>query len=347
MSSIVNLHEYQDLLVELKAKVRQAQLQANLAVNKELILLYWQIGQFILQQQNRSVWGSKIIDNLAKDLKQEFPEMKGFSTRNLKYMRTFAESYDDFEFVQAAPAQITWYHNTTLLDKVKDFHEKKFYMEETLKNGWSRNILVHQIESNLYKRQIQSTKTHNFHETLPATESELAHEMLKDPYKFDFLGIGKEVQEKDLENALVEHITKFLLELGAGFAFVGRQYHLEVANKDFYLDLLFYHTKIHAYVVLELKVDDFKPEYAGKLNFYLSAIDEQLKTNSDNPSIGIILCRGKNKLIAEYALKDMTKPIGVSEYQLTESIPENLRGSLPSIEDLENELANYQKDKKK
>lgn len=340
MASILNSKQYQDLLHDLKSRVRQAQLKASLSVNKELILLYWQIGNSILLQQEEQGWGTKIIDKLAQDLKLEFPDMKGFSVRNLKYMRAFAEAYTDLEFVQQAAAQIPWGHNCLLLDKAKSAEEKSFYIQSIIKSGWSRNILAHQIESGLFDRQIHSDKTHNFHETLPATQSALADEMLKDPYKFDFLSLGEEAKERDLENALTEHITKFLLELGAGFAFVGRQYHLEVSDQDFYLDLLFYHIKLHAYVVIELKFGDFKPEYAGKLNFYLSAVDEQLKTDSDNPSIGIILCKDKNKLIAEYALKDMTKPIGVSEYKLTEAVPENLKGSLPSIEDFENELIN-------
>lgn len=339
--SILNSSQYQDLLHDLKSKVRQAQFKASLSINKELIVLYWQIGKSILIQQEEHGWGTKIIDKLAEDLKLEFPDMKGFSVRNLKYMRAFAEAYKDIEFVQQLVAQIPWGHNCILLDKVKDEDTREFYINSAIKNGWSRNILVHQIESNLYSRQIQSDKTHNFHNTLPLVQSDLAHEMLKDPYKFDFLNLGEEAKERDLESALVEHITKFLLELGAGFAFVGRQYHLEIADQDFYLDLLFYHTKLHAYVVIELKFGDFKPDYAGKLNFYLSAVDENLKTDSDNSSIGIILCKGKNKLIAEYALKDMTKPIGVSEYRLTEAVPEDLKGSLPSIEDFENELVKY------
>lgn len=341
MVSILNSSQYQDLLHDLKSKVRQAQFKASLSINKELIVLYWQIGKSILIQQEEHGWGTKIIDKLAEDLKLEFPDMKGFSVRNLKYMRAFAEAYKDIEFVQQLVAQIPWGHNCILLDKVKDEDTREFYINSAIKNGWSRNILVHQIESNLYSRQIQSDKTHNFHNTLPLVQSDLAHEMLKDPYKFDFLNLGEEAKERDLESALVEHITKFLLELGAGFAFVGRQYHLEIADQDFYLDLLFYHTKLHAYVVIELKFGDFKPDYAGKLNFYLSAVDENLKTDSDNSSIGIILCKGKNKLIAEYALKDMTKPIGVSEYRLTEAVPEDLKGSLPSIEDFENELVKY------
>ena len=307
-----------------------------------LVLLYWQIGNSILIKQEKEGWGSKIIEQLAKDLKSEFPLMKGFSVRNLKYMRSFAENYRDLEFVQVVLAQITWYHNITLLDKVKDSTERNFYIQESIKNGWSRNVMVHQIESNLYKRQIQAEKVHNFQETLSKPQSDLAHEILKDPYNFDFLSLGEEIKEKDLESALIKHITKFLLELGAGFAFIGKQYHVEVAGQDFYIDLLFYHIKLRAYVVIELKAGDFKPEYAGKLNFYLSAVDKILKSDDDKPSIGIILCKSKSKIIAEYALRDITKPIGVSEYMLTESIPENFKGELPSIEDLEKSLSDYQ-----
>ncbi|MFM7457560.1 MAG: YhcG family protein [bacterium] len=387
MSDLIEREDYHSLLLELKSKIHQSQFRASLAVNKELILLYWQIGNSILVQQEKEGWGSKIIEQLAKDLKSEFPLMKGFSVRNLKevmkneifhhglsgqevkdplpelgfiprsgsknaknsifqrilkYMRSFAENYRDLEFVQVVLAQITWYHNITLLDKVKDSTERNFYIQESIKNGWSRNVMVHQIESNLYKRQIQTEKVHNFQETLSKPQSDLAQEILKDPYNFDFLSLGEEIKEKDLESALVKHITKFLLELGAGFAFIGKQYHLEVAGQDFYIDLLFYHIKLRAYVVIELKAGDFKPEYAGKLNFYLSAVDKILKSDDDKPSIGIILCKSKSKIIAEYALRDITKPIGVSEYMLTESIPENFKGELPSIEDLEKSLSDYQ-----
>ena len=341
MSDLIEREDYHSLLLELKSKIHQSQIRAALAVNKELVLLYWQIGNSILIKQEKEGWGSKIIEQLAKDLKSEFPLMKGFSVRNLKYMRSFAENYRDLEFVQVVLAQITWYHNITLLDKVKDSTERNFYIQESIKNGWSRNVMVHQIESNLYKRQIQAEKVHNFQETLSKPQSDLAHEILKDPYNFDFLSLGEEIKEKDLESALIKHITKFLLELGAGFAFIGKQYHVEVAGQDFYIDLLFYHIKLRAYVVIELKAGDFKPEYAGKLNFYLSAVDKILKSDDDKPSIGIILCKSKSK-IAEYALRDITKPIGVSEYMLTESIPENFKGELPSIEDLEKSLSDYQ-----
>jgi predicted nuclease of restriction endonuclease-like (RecB) superfamily len=335
------MSEYHSFLGELKSKIRQAQLKAALAVNHELVLLYWQIGNSILTHENEKGWGSKVIEQLAKDLKAEFPAIKGFSTRNLKYMRAFAEHYKDLSFVQQAVAQIPWGHNCIILAKIKDKKEREFYINETIKNGWSRNAMVHQIESKLYQRQSLSDKTHNFKTTLTQPLSDLAHQILKDPYNFDFLSLGKEAQERDIENALVEHITKFLLELGAGFAFIGRQYHLEIDNQDFYIDLLFYHTRLHAYIVIELKLSDFKPEYVGKLNFYLSAIDKTLKTSEDQPSIGIIICKNKNKIVAEYALQDIGKPIGISEYQLSKAFPEHLKSSLPSIEELEKELAGY------
>lgn len=339
MSDLIKSTEYKNLLTELKSKIRQSQLKAGLAVNKELVLLYWHIGDSILKQEQQKGWGAKIIDGLAKDLKAEFPEMKGFSVRNLKYMRAFAKEYADFEFVQELLAQISWYHNITLLDKVKDTKERDFYIHEAIHNGWSRNVMVHHIESKLYERQIKADKTHNFATTLSKPESDLAHEILKDPYNFDFLSLGTEAKERDLESALVEHITKFLLELGAGFAFIGKQYHLEIEKQNFYIDLLFYHTRLHAYVVIELKSGEFKPEYAGKLNFYLTAVDKTLKTESDKASIGIILCKNKNKVIAEYTLKDMTKPIGVSEYQLADALPNEFKSNLPSIEELEEGLS--------
>lgn len=248
------------------------------------------------------------------------------------------KTYADFSILQEPLAKITWYHNITLLDKVKNPEERIWYANKTIEHGWSRNVLVHQIESGLYQRQALTDKTSNFKNTLPVPQSELAHNILKDPYKFDFLGIGQESQEKEIENALVQHMKKFLLELGVGFAFVGQQYHLEVGGQDFYLDLLFYHLKLRCYVIIELKSKEFKPEYAGKLNFYLSATDDLLRHPDDKHSIGILLCKTKNKTIAEYALRDMSKPIGITEYMLTEAIPENLKTSLPTIEELEKEL---------
>lgn len=275
---------------------------------------------------------------MSQDLQAEFPELKGLSGRNLKYMRAFAEAYPEEEFVQQLVAQIPWGHNVVLLDRVKDSNARLWYAQQVTTNGWSRNILVMQIESQLYQRQGQVVS--NFEATLPPDRSDLVKATLKDPYLFDFLSLGKEAQERELENALVQHIEKFLLELGAGFAFVGKQFELEVGGQDFRLDLLFYHLKLRCYVVIELKVDEFKPEYAGKLNFYLSAVDDLLRHPHDEPTIGILLCRSKNGVVAEYALRDINKPMGVAEWTqaLTKSLPDPLQSKLPSVEELEAEL---------
>lgn len=334
--SIGHLNGYSEWLVSLKERIRSAQQRAVLAANSELVSLYWQIGRDILERQEKQGWGAKVVDRLAQDLQREFPEQKGFSPRNLKYMRAFASAWPELSFVQEALAQIPWYHHVTLLDKTSSA-EREWYVRATIEHGWSRAVLVHQIESGLYQRQGKAVT--NFQKNLPSPQSELALKTLKDPYLFDFLSVGQEASERDIENALVEHITRFLLELGAGFAYVGRQWHLEVGGEDFYLDLLFYHLKLRCYVVIELKAVAFRPEHAGKLNFYLSAVDAQMKHESDNPTIGLIICKEKNRTIAEYALKDMSKPLGVSEYRLIESVPENLQGSLPSIEQIEAELS--------
>lgn len=322
--------EYISLLEELKNKIKISQNRAILSVNKELIFLYYEIGKIILKNQSQKGWGSKIIENLAEDLRKEFPNMKGLSLRNLRYMRLFAESYPA-EIVQEMLAQLSWYHNQALLDKVP-LEKREWYAKKCIENGWSRNVMVHQIESNLYERMLLEGKTHNFSQTLPDKNSELAAETLKDPYIFDFLNLSESYLEKELEDSLVENITKFLLELGKGFAYVGRQYHLEVGGEDFYIDLLFYHLKLRSYIVIELKTGKFKPEYAGKMNFYLSAVDDLLKHKDDNKSIGIILCKDKNTTIAEYALRDNSKPIGVSEYKL--SLPAELAKELPTVEQL-------------
>lgn len=262
--------------------------------------------------------------------------MKGFSPRNLKYMRAFAEAWPDGEFVQAALAQLPWYHQLALLDKLQTTEDRQWYAAQAVENGWSRNVLVMQIESGL--RQRTGAAVSNFSKRLPQPQSDLARESLKDPYRLDFLGLGKEAQERAIEDALVKHVTQFLMELGAGFAFVGRQVHVEVGNKDFYIDLLFYHLKLRCYVVVELKAGEFQPEYAGKLNFYLSAVDSQLKHTSDNPSLGLLLCKSRDKVVAEYALRDMSKPIGVAEYHLVQALPRELETDLPRIEDIEREL---------
>jgi len=329
-------HGYDAFLKDLKERIRRAQIKAGLAVNRELVLLYWTIGRDILAQQQQHGWGAKVIDRLAADLHHAFPEAQGFSARNLKYMRAFAQAWPEEEIVQQAAAQIPWFHNCILLDKVKDPAVREWYIRKTVEHGWSRNVLVHQIKSCLHLRQGQALT--NFDRTLPTPQSDLAQQVLKDPYNFDFLTLAKDAHERELERGLLEHLRDFLLELGVGVAFVGSQYHLEVDGKDFYLDLLFYHLRLRAYLVIDLKMGEFQPEFAGKMNFYLTAVDEQLRHPDDQPSIGLILCETKSKLIAEYALRDTSKPIGVSAYQLTSRLPKQLQGSLPTVADLEAEL---------
>jgi len=310
--------------------------RAALSVNRELVLLYWQLGRDILTRQRQQGWGAKVVDRLASDLQKEFPDMKGFSPRNLKYMRAFAEAYPNEPIVQEVLAQITWYHNIALIEKLKSPEERLWYAQKTVEHGWSRNVLVHQIETGLHRR-LGAALT-NFDRTLPKPQSDLAQQLLKDPYNFEFLSLGEEVQERDLERALVKHIRDFLLELGVGFAFVGSQYHLEVEGDDFYIDLLFYHLRLRCYVVIDLKMKEFQPEYSGKMNFYISAVDDLLRHPDDQPTIGIILCRGKKKTIAEYALRDLNKPIGISTYKLKDSLPQTLQDNLPTLEQLEIEL---------
>jgi predicted nuclease of restriction endonuclease-like (RecB) superfamily len=308
------------------------------AVSHEMVILYWQIGRDILDRQEHEGWGTKVIDRLAADLRRSFPEMTGLSPRNLKYMRAFGKAWPDEAIVQQAAAQIPWFHNCVLLDKVKDQNERLWYIGKTIENGWSRSVLEHWIESDLHQRQGNAQT--NFEKTLPPPQSDLAKETLKNPYSFEFLTIARDAAERDLERGLVAHIRQFLIELGAGFAFLGQQYPLEVGGEDFFIDLLFYHVKLRAYIIIELKTTPFKPEYAGKMNFYLSAVDDLLRHPDDQPSIGIILCKSKNHVVAEYALRDLAKPVGVSSYitKLVESLPPNLRGSLPSPEEFEAEL---------
>lgn len=327
---------YEDLLRALKERIASIQLRAALAVNRELVLLYWQIGRDLLLRQQEQGWGARVIDRLARDLGREFPGMKGFSARNLKYMRAFAEAWPDETIVQQLVAQIPWGHNVRLLDYIKDPAEREWYVRQTIENGWSRNVLVLQIESGLYRRQGKASS--NFARTLPAPQSDLAQQLLKDPYNFDFLTLGASARERDLERGLIAHLREFLLELGVGFAFVGSQYHLEVGGEDFYLDLLFYHLRLRCYVVIELKTGAFRPEHAGKMNFYLSAVDDLLRHPEDRPSIGLILCKSRKGVIVEYALRDAAKPIGVAEFRMTERLPAELRESLPTIEQLEAEL---------
>lgn len=328
--------DYDTFLHELKARIRNAQVRAALAVNQELVLLYWQIGRDILTQQQQQGWGTKVIDRLSVDLRREFPEMQGFSIRNIKYMRAFAEAYPDVSFVQQVAAQIPWFHNCILLDKIKTLVEREFYIRETIQNGWSRAILEYQIESKLHQRQGKAVT--NFDRALPKSQSELAQQLLKDPYNFDFLTLGKEAEERDLEKGLLTHLRQFLLELGAGFAFLGSQYHLEVGDDDFYLDLLFYHVRLRCYVIIDLKMGRFQPEFVGKMNFYLAVVDDLLRHPDDKPSIGIILCKEKNQVVVEYALQNMTTPIGISEHRLAAALPEEFQQSLPTVAQLEAEL---------
>lgn len=305
-------------------------------MNRELVTLYWQIGREILDRQQRQGWGPGVIDQLARDLKAAFPNMRGFSPRNLKYMRALAQAWADAEFVQQPAAQLPWFHLCTMLDKVKDPEQRDWYADKALEHGWSRQVLTMQIETAAHARA--GSAVTNFRETLPPPQSDLARDALKDPYIFDFLGLTEDAQERDIEQALTRHITRFLLELGARFAFVGRQYRLDVGGDEFFIDLLFYHLKLRCYVVVELKTTPFRPEYAGQLNFYLSAIDAQVKAPDDQPTIGLLLCKEKNRLVAEYALRGVAKPMGVAEYQLLRQVPASLESKLPSIDQIEAEL---------
>jgi len=320
-----NSKVYRDLLANVKAQIRTARVRAALAANRELVLLYWQIGKEILTRQRQEGWGTRVIDRLAQDLRAEFPDMEGLSTRNFKYMRSFAEAWPDDSILQQLAAQLPWTHNCILLDKVKAPPERLWYAQQTIENGWSRNVLVMQIESGLYRRQ--GTAVTNFRATLPEPDSDLAQQLIKDPYMFDFLALAKDARERELESGLLVHLRDFLLELGNGFAFVGSQVPLEVGGEDFRLDLLFYHLKLRSYVAIELKMGPFKPEYAGKMNFYLAVIDDLLRHTDDKPSIGLILCKEKNRVVAEYALRNVTTPLGVSEFRL------------PTVEEIEAEAA--------
>jgi predicted nuclease of restriction endonuclease-like (RecB) superfamily len=323
---------YAEWLADVKDRVRAAQQRAALAVNQELLRLYWGIGRDILDRQEKGTWGQAIVDQVAADLRAEFPSMKGFSRSNVMYMRAFAAAWSDPEFVQQPVGQIPWGHNLVLLTKLKDRDARLAYAASALKHGWSRAVLVHHIEARTVERQGKALT--NFEQRLPKPQSDLARENLKDPYRFDFLDLGTEADE----GALITHITKFLLELGAGFAFVGRQVLLEVGGDDFFIDLLFYHLKLRCYVVIELKAVPFKPEHTGQLSFYLAAVDGKVKAPEDNPTIGLLLCKSKNKVVAEYALRNTKGPIGVAEYQLVEALPKDLEANLPSVEQIEREL---------
>lgn len=332
---LMNDNQYLSVIENIKAGIGNSQFKAAVSVNRELVMLYYNIGLIINEHKT---WGNKFIENLARDIKLEFPNTTGYSVRNLKYMAKFAAEYPDREFVQTVSAQIPWSHNVAIMDKVKDDEIRRWYIHKTIENGWSHSVLIHQIESGLYERQAIAGKITNFESRLPTPQSELAVQTMKDPYIFDFIPFKEDMVERDIEKALVKDITALLLELGTGFAFLGNQYHLNVGGDDFYIDLLFYNLNLRSYVVIELKTGDFKPEYAGQLNFYLSAVDAILKKDTDNPSIGLLLCKSKNNLVAEYSLRDMSKPIGISEYKITNNLPEELEKQLPSVEDIQKRI---------
>lgn len=329
--------EYLDWLQKIKIKIKNAQIKAAITVNTELVLLYFDIGNELYNKFELEGWGNSVVEKLESDLKSEFQDVKGFSRRNLFYMKRFYAFYcNEPTIVQQLVAQIPWGHNILIFSKSNSIDEAIYYINSTIENNWSRSVLESQMSLSLFQRQGNSTN--NFSKTLPIPNSDLVNQTIKDPYIFDFLSLKKDIDEKNIEEQLTKHITKFLLELGNGFAFIGRQFKIEIGEKDFFIDLLFYHTKLKCYVVVELKANEFKPEYAGKLSFYLSAVDGVLKMKEDNPSIGILLCQKKNKIEAEYSLRGIAQPIGISEYQLSKSIPENLKSELPSIDEIEKEL---------
>ena len=325
--------DYARLLEDIKERVQTARVKAGLAVNRELVLLYWHIGHRILLVQHREGWGAKVVDRLARDLGREFPDMTGFSSRNLLFMRAFAADNPDPAIVKQLVSQLPWGHIVRLGQMVRNPEEREWYIRATIEHGWSRNVLVHQIESDLYGRKGKALS--NFGRTMPAAQSELAGQVLKDPYNLDFLGLSEDVAERELERSLLEHLERFLLELGVGFAFVGRQYHLAVGGQDYYIDLLFYHLRLHRYVVIELKTEEFKPEFAGKMGFCLAAVDDGLRQKPDEPSVGIILCKSRNQVVVEYALRYADKPMGVATYRLA---PQPLRKELPTPEMLRKAL---------
>lgn len=358
MMSIVTVKNYRSILSSLKDKIRQARLRVVLTANSQLIATYWEIGNTILIQQKKQGWGAKVIDRLAHDLHTAFPDMQGLSIRNISYMRAFAEAYPNFlivqqpaaqlknnlktnilaqnVIVQQPAAQLPWAHHQLILDKLKTNEERFFYISKAVENGWSRNILKIQIENKLYKRQGNSIN--NFKNTLPASQSDLVNETFKNPYLFDFLAMSEKIHETDLEKALVTNVKKLMLEMGKGFAFVGNQYNITVGNKDRALDLLFYNFHLYRFVVVEIKIGEFEPEYAGKLNFYVNAIDAQVKGKQDNPTIGLLLCRTPDHTTIKYSLHGIKTPIGVSDYKLTEKLPKELKGEFPTIKQIENEL---------
>ena len=328
---------YDDVINDIKQDIKRTQLDIMINANISLVNLYYRIGKVLY---DNSTWGNKFLDKLAFELKSTYPNQKGFSIRNLKYMKAFYNEYhDDLEFVHLG-AQLPWTHNIIIIEKIKDKEIRSWYMEKCIEEGWSKNVLIYQIETNLYKRQIKNIKHNNFNLTLKKN-SDLASNMMKEPYVFDLLELTENCREKDLENKIIDKLKNVLLEFGNGFSFVGNQYKLTVGNKDFYIDLLFYHTKLKCYIAVELKVDQFIPEYGSKIGFYLQALDEQVKDENDNPSIGIILCKSKNNKIVDYTLKYINKPVGVSEYKILDTLPDDFIKSMPNEDDI-NEYLNIE-----
>lgn len=330
--------DYASLLAELKSRVRAAQVKAALSVNRELIRLHWNMGRRILESQRQQGWGAHIVERLSADLRAEFPDMSGFSATNLRYMRVFAEAWPDETILQQVAGELPWFHNVILLTRLKEKSQRLWYGRKSIEHGWSRNMLELHIDSRLFEREGKAIT--NFAQTLHPPQSDLAHQVLKDPYTFDFLTIAAHAKEKEVEQGLIDHVQKLLLELGKGFAFVGRQLRFEVAGKEYSVDLLFYNLHLRCFVVIDLKTGAFKPEHAGKLNFHLSLVDDRMRHATDAPTIGIVLVRQKNRTLVEYALRDLLKPIGVAEWQtrLVDSLPPELESSLPSIEDIESRL---------
>ena len=346
-----NDKEYKKFLVELKEKVKNSQLKAAVKVNYELLNLYWELGKKITEKQKEYSWGDSFISNLSNDLKKEFPDMKGFSVQNLKNIRYWYLFYAEYliglqpvsqlKKIENKIKSIPWGHNQRIMYKCKSVREAIFYVEKTIENGWSRTILEHQIDSKLYERL--GSAISNFDSRLPKVQSELAKQTIKDPYNFDFLTLRDKYDERELEDALVKQITSFLLELGTGFSYIGRQVHLKVGDSDFYIDLLFYHVKLHCYVVVELKTEKFKPDFAGQLNFYVTAVNRDLKSQEDNQTIGILICKDKDNVVAEYSLANISQPIGISKYEISKLLEKEYKSSLPSIEEIEQSIKYIEK----
>lgn len=339
--------EYRHWINEVKKRIRQSQIKASVKINYELLDLYWELGRDIVNKQENAKWGDAFLSVMSKDLQKTFPGMSGFSAQNLRSIRFWYKFYNDnakclqvvskFEIVEKMVKSIPWGHNQRIMYKCKDINEALFYVQKTMDNNWSRNVLEHQIDSDLYERQGKAIT--NFQVKLPIPQSDLAEQTLKDPYNFDFLTLREEYDEKELEDALVNQITQFLLELGTGFAYIGRQVHIKVGESDFYMDLLFYHVRLHSYVVIELKTEKFKPEFAGKLNFYVTAVNKNMKSKQDNQTIGILICKDKDDVVAEYSLDNVSQPIGIARYELTKVLREEFKSSLPTIEEIEKELS--------